>query len=273
MNIKIRGVSYHFEIHQENHELPTLVLLHGFMGSGKVFDHLLPDLKIYCNPVTVDLLGHGRSEGAELHYRFSTKEQVSDLSKLISEQLQLPLFLYGYSMGGRLALQLAKHRPDLFKGLILESATFGLEGETERQARQALDARRADAIVGNFEGFLTDWQKMPMFRSDKIDPELMTSMMQIQKDQNPFWLSNSLLGFGTGTMPCVKKELKDIRIPVKLLAGKNDSKFLHINNQMEKELPSAELGIVEDAGHRIHLEQHGKLNRILKTFIQNHNRS
>lgn len=269
MTIKVRGIAYHFEIHQEDPALPTLVLLHGFMGSGKMFEHLIKDLKNYCNPVTIDLLGHGLSEGAELHYRFSTKEQVSDLSKLISEQLHVPLLLYGYSMGGRLALQLAVHHPDLFKGLILESATFGLESETERQARQALDARRADAITGNFEGFIAEWQQKPLFRSGNIAPSLMKNMMHIQKNQNAFWLSNSLLGFGTGTMPCVKKRLSEILIPVQLIAGKNDSKFLHINNQMEKELTDGSLIIVEDAGHRIHLEQPKKLNRILKTFIQN----
>lgn len=271
MKIKIRGVSYHFEIFQDDPELPTLVLLHGFMGSGQVFDHLIKEISSFCNPVTIDLMGHGRSEGAELHYRFSTKEQVADLSKLISEQLPLPLFLYGYSMGGRLALQLAVHRSDLFRGLILESATFGLEGETEQQARQALDARRADAIVGNFEGFLEEWQSKPMFRSDKISEELMEQMLMVQKDQDPFWLSNSLLGFGTGTMPCVRDRLSDIRIPVQLIAGKDDTKFVHINNQMEKELPNGQLKVIEGAGHRVHLEQPEKLNRILKTFIQNHN--
>jgi 2-succinyl-6-hydroxy-2,4-cyclohexadiene-1-carboxylate synthase len=270
MIIKVRGVAYNFEIHQNNPSLPYLVLLHGFMGSGKVFDHLIEDLKTFCNPVTIDLLGHGQSEGAELHYRFSTKEQVADLGKLISEQLSIPLFIYGYSMGGRLALQLAVHRPDLFKGLILESTTFGLEGETERQARQALDARRADAITGNFEGFLAEWQQKPMFRSDKIDPSLLDNMMQIQVHQNAFWLSNSLLGFGTGTMPCVKNRLSEILVPVQLIAGNKDSKFLHINNQMEKELMEGSLMVVEDAGHRIHLEQPEKLNRILKTFIQKH---
>lgn len=270
MTIKVRGVAYHFEIHQDNPALPSLILFHGFMGSGKVFDHLIQDLKTYCNPVTIDLLGHGQSEGAELHYRFSTKEQVADLSKLISEQLHIPLFLYGYSMGGRLALQLAIHRPELFKGVILESATFGLEGETERQARQALDARRADAITGNFEGFLAEWQQKPMFRSSKIAPPLMETMMEIQKQQNPFWLSNSLLGFGTGTMPCIKDKLSDIKVPVQLIAGKKDSKFLHINNQMEKEISEGTLEVIEDAGHRIHLEQPEKLNRILKTFIKQH---
>ncbi len=270
MNIRVRGISYHFDIHQEIETLPNLVLLHGFMGSGRQFEHLIPELRKYCNPITIDLLGHGNSEGAELHYRFSTKEQVADLTKLISEQLQIPLFLYGYSMGGRLALQLALHRPDLYKGLILESSTFGIEGETERQARQSLDARRSDAITGNFDGFLEDWAKMPLFNSTNPEPELLDKMNKIQKDQNPFWLANSLQGFGTGTMPCVRDRLSEIPIPVQLLVGEKDSKFLHINRQMQKELRDTELTVVKEAGHRVHLDQPEPLVNQLINFIQNH---
>lgn len=267
MNIRVRGISYHFEVHQEKKDLPSLVLLHGFMGSGKNFSHLIPSLKTFSNPITIDLLGHGQTEGAELHYRFSTKEQVADITKLISEQFPLPLYLYGYSMGGRLALQLALHRPDLYRGLILESSTFGIENETERQARQALDARRSDAITGNFEGFLEDWSKMPLFNAGNPDAELIEKMEEIQKNQNPFWLANSLQGFGTGTMPCIRDQLKKIAIPVNLIVGEKDSKFIHINRQMKKELADAELQTVKNAGHRVHLDQPEVLISLFKSFL------
>ncbi|HBQ58795.1 MAG TPA: 2-succinyl-6-hydroxy-2,4-cyclohexadiene-1-carboxylate synthase [Balneolaceae bacterium] len=268
MNIRVRGISYHFEVHQEKETLPNLVLLHGFMGSGENFAHLILELKEFCNPITIDLLGHGKTEGAELHYRFSTKEQVADVTKLISEQLQIPVYLYGYSMGGRLALQLALHRPDLYRGLILESATFGIEGETERQARQSLDARRSDAITGNFEGFLEDWKNMPLFDSSNADPELLAKTERIQQEQNPFWLANSLQGFGTGTMPCVRDRLKELKIPVQLIVGERDSKFVHINRQMEKEIPDAELQVVKEAGHRVHLDSPKALNSLLHAYLK-----
>lgn len=92
MKLNIRGIEYFFEKHQDNDELPTLVLLHGFMGSGALFKALIQHINPFCNPVTIDLLGHGQTEGAELHYRFSTKEQVADLVKLIQEQLPTPTF-------------------------------------------------------------------------------------------------------------------------------------------------------------------------------------
>ncbi|MEX0719188.1 MAG: 2-succinyl-6-hydroxy-2,4-cyclohexadiene-1-carboxylate synthase [Balneolaceae bacterium] len=273
MNIRIRGISYHFEVHQQKKELPYLIMLHGFLGSGKNFNHLTPPLKKFCNPVTIDLMGHGETEGAELHYRFSAKEQVADLTKLISEQLHIPLFLCGYSMGGRLALQLALQRPDLFRGLILESSTFGIEGETERQARQALDAQRSDQIMGNFEGFLSEWKKMPLFGSSPAEQGLLDKFHEVQKQQIPLWMANSLQGFGTGNMPCVRDQLSNIKIPVHLISGEQDSKFIHINQQMQKEIEDAEFRIVKDAGHRVHLDQPEIFIGILKTFIQNKSKS
>ncbi len=268
MNIRVRGVSYHFEIHQDDETLPPLVLLHGFMGSGESFEHLIPGLKKFCNPITIDLLGHGRTEGAELHYRFSTKEQVADLTKLISEQLHIPVYLYGYSMGGRLALQLVLHQPHLFKGLILESSTFGIEGETERQARQSLDARRSDDLVGNFEGFLESWNQLPLFSYSTADREILEKTEEIQQQQNPFWLANSLQGFGSGTMPCVRDQLPELSIPVHLIVGDKDSKFVHLNHQMEKEIPDATLHVVKNASHRVYLDQPEEIVTIIEKALR-----
>jgi 2-succinyl-6-hydroxy-2,4-cyclohexadiene-1-carboxylate synthase len=170
-------------------------------------------------------------------------------------------------MGGRLALQLALHHPGLFSGLILESSTFGIEGETERQARQALDAKRSDDLLGNFEGFLENWKSMSLFKSSTADQELLDRIEEIQRNQDPFWLANALQGFGTGTMPCVRVRLKEIAISVNLLVGEKDSKFIHINRQMEKELPDAELHTVKNAGHRIHLDEPQELISLLEKFV------
>lgn len=265
--VKIRGITYHFEVHREDETLPYLLMLHGFLGSSENFSHLLTDLKSFCNPVTIDLLGHGKTEGAELHYRFSTKEQLADLIKLISEQLHFPLYLYGYSMGGRLALQLAVHEPTLFSGLILESSTFGIENETERQARQSLDAQRCDQIMGNYEGFLEEWKKMPLFRTP-VDPELSKNWYRVQQSQNPLWMSNSLQGFGTGTMPCIRDRLHKLSIPVQLIVGEQDAKFLHINRQIEKEITDSRLEVVPKAMHRVHLEQPEAFLKVIRDFMK-----
>ena len=266
MNIQIRGVKYHFEWHNSKQTFPNIVFLHGFLGSGDSFKEVVNGCKNFCNPITVDLLGHGQSEGAELHYRFSTKEQMLDIVKLIQEQLSSPVFLYGYSMGARLALNIAVQRPDLIQGLILESGTFGIESETERQARQALDGTRADEILGNYHHFLDTWHKMDLFKHDRLDEQL----YNIQKNQNPCWMANALLGFGTGTMPCLRNNLKKIIAPTLLFTGEFDSKFIQINQVIAKELPHAELLILKKCGHRVHANAPKEIIHHLKFFIETH---
>lgn len=265
MNIKIRGIKYHFEIHQQEEHLPTLVLLHGFMGSGQVFEPIIDKMKRCCNPITLDLLGHGQTEGAEMHYRFNTTEQVADLAKWIKEQLAPPVFLYGYSMGARLALNLAIHHQNLLQGLILESGSFGIEDPTERQTRQALDASRADQIMGNFKGFIKEWEKQPLFGNSTS-----AKLTSIHLWQNPTWIANSLLGFGSGTMPNLRPQLCNILVPVLLLVGEKDSKYVRINQTMNRELPNSELKIVSQSHHRVHTERPDALSEVLTHFITNH---
>ncbi|MEO9885444.1 MAG: 2-succinyl-6-hydroxy-2,4-cyclohexadiene-1-carboxylate synthase [Balneola sp.] len=267
MIIKIRGIQYHYHIHQQKDELPLLVLLHGFMGSSDFFSELIPKLKEFCNPITVDLLGHGKTEGSEMHYRFASKEQTADIVKLISEQLKYPLFLHGYSMGGRLALQIALQRSDLIQGLILESTTFGIENEQERQARQALDGQRADLILGNFDQFIDKWKQMPIFESDSGEIESKKAE-EIQRNQNPLWMSNSLLGFGTGSMPCFKEQLSRLKMPVQLIVGEKDQKFTNIMGAMKKRIESSTLKIFENANHRVHSDQPESFAKTIKKFIQ-----
>ncbi|HCI71093.1 MAG TPA: 2-succinyl-6-hydroxy-2,4-cyclohexadiene-1-carboxylate synthase [Balneola sp.] len=267
MKIKVRGIQYFYQIHQHNKDLPYLVLLHGFMGSSQSFKELIPSLSTFCNPITIDLLGHGETDGSEMHYRFASREQTADIIKLISEQFQYPLFLYGYSMGGRLALQIALQRPDLIQGLILESTTFGIENEQERQARQVLDAQRADSISGNFDQFLKEWELLPIFESNSLHKEAKILIKEIQKNQTPLWISNSLLGFGTGNMPCVKNELDKLAMPVQLFAGENDQKFTNVMATMQNRISNATLKIFENANHRVHIEQIEEFVKSLKKFI------
>lgn len=268
MKIKVRGITYRFEVHQQKNDLSYLVLLHGFMGSGDSFKHLIPSLTDFCNPITIDLLGHGKTEGSEMHYRFSSNEQVADICKLIGEQFPTPLYVLGYSMGGRLALQSCLKRPDLFLGLILESTTFGLENLQERQARQALDAQRADSIMGNFESFLKEWNNMPLFKAGNLSEKQKNTLTHIQRNQNPVWIGNTLLGFGTGTMPFLGNYLDQLSLPVKLIAGSLDTKFVNIMNSMLKKIDNCSLSIIKNAAHRVHFDQQEIYISLLSEFIK-----
>jgi len=273
-HIKIRGINYGYRVWEPDANFETeseklVILLHGFMGSGAIFEELSLELVHDARVIALDLLGHGSSEGAEMHYRFSTIEQVADLRTFIERMNDQPVILMGYSMGARLALSFALKYPQLLAGLVLESGSFGIEDPTEAQTRQSLDGHRADEIQANFNDFLVRWNAMPLFQSVH-SKALPSEYASIQKFQDPFWMANSLLGFGSGTMPCLHNELAKLEVPTQLLVGGDDSKFTAINQRMHQQIPNSYLNVIRKSGHRIHIDSPEQWLETIKPFIQHY---
>lgn len=264
--IEINNETYACKIHRGEPNLPHLLMLHGFMGDHRVFDHLIESLSKFCNPVTIDLLGHGNSSKPEDPNRYNEYNQIKDILGVIEKLDIAPPILLGYSMGGRLALKTALFTPAKFKGLILESTTCGISSEAERQERRKADEQRAHQIEQNFEAFLSKWQNLELFQSPlQTDKELANYYQKVQHSQNPKAIANSLLGFGTGSMTPVYDELKGFDLPVLLMAGTADKKYQRINNYMTKQFPNTTFSSIK-AGHRIHLDNPTKLAQEIRNY-------
>lgn len=252
--MKINGLNYHVASSGAG---PSLVMLHGFTGSAASWQPVAGALARYCRPVTGDLIGHGQSEAPSDPARYTLDHVARDVFALIEALTQPPVVLLGYSMGGRVALYLATQRPDLFRAVILESASPGLADPTQRAARRAQDDALADRIEREgITAFVDYWETLPLWASQ-------ARLTQVQRDQlralrlknDPVGLANCLRGFGTGVQPDLWPTLSDLRLPVLLIVGEDDAKFRAINAQMAAALPNAHLTIVPQAGHTVHLEQ------------------
>jgi 2-succinyl-6-hydroxy-2,4-cyclohexadiene-1-carboxylate synthase len=262
-------VTYYLELHQADRNLPVLLLMHGFMGSGRAFEHLLDPLKEFCNPLTIDLAGHGRTECAADTTLFETGNQVSQLHSLLTRFRFDRLFACGYSMGGRLLIQLTVLYPELFRGVLIESAHCGIIEEPERINRIKTDEERAIRIESDFQKFVDEWLRMPMF--SETPGSRTQEYRNIMLAQNPYLLSASLRGFGSGVMPAVCHRLQRLSIPLYLVAGESDSSYVIRMTEMSKLCNDCRLYIVKNAGHRVHAGYPVQYTEILKTFIQTHN--
>lgn len=266
---EVNDVSYACRIHQHEDELPGLLMLHGFMGDHRVFDHLIDELCRFCNPVTVDLLGFGSSSKPSDPDRYNEEHQIADLFGFMEQLDSGKLYLFGYSMGGRLALKTALADPGKFDGLLLESATCGITDESDRQRRRTADAARAERIREDFPAFLSEWQKLELFQSpEPADKTLAQKYRQIQSGQSPEALANSLLGFGTGAMTPACDELKRLNLPVLLLAGSADKKYRQINRYLVNQFPNATFSSIK-AGHRTHLDNPSAFVHSIEEYIKN----
>lgn len=263
----VNGHHYSLEISGSGE---VLLLLHGFSGDKSTWADLRAGLASAYRVLAVDILGHGASDKPSQVSAYQLDRVAGDVISLLDE-LRIPAcHLLGYSMGGRLALYLAAGFPARFRGLMLESASPGLAGESEREDRRRQDASLASRIEqGGIARFVDYWESLPFWESQrKLSTEILTRQREQRLGNEASGLANSLRGMGSGAQPNLWSRLEQVSLPALLLAGEQDSKFVAINQLMARRMPRAELQLIPQAGHNIHLEQPLIFQERVKLFLQ-----
>jgi len=243
-----------------------MLLLHGFSGSGQNWAEIAEALQDKYLVIMPDLLGQGRSESPPSPTRYQIDFATQDLIALLQSLNIDKVHLLGYSMGGRLALALALEYPEPIKTLTLESASPGLESQSERVVRVRADEVLAARIER--EGvawFAAYWEALPLFSTQA--PEIRAKLREIRLANTPMGLANSLRGMGTGAQPSFWARLAELKIPTLLIVGEKDEKFTDIAQRMAELVPSAHLSIVSNSGHTIHQEQPEQYIRVVRAFL------
>lgn len=232
---------------------PGLLFLHGFLGSADDFAGVFAALSPNWRCVAVDLPGHGKTVMSSSEW--TGDEALDDLAQICAE-LGITAGVVGYSLGGRTALSLTLRHPAAVPRLLLESASPGLQTETERAQRRQADAALAQlALRSGMETFVAAWEDLPLFASQKSLPQSARLRQRaIRLAQQPSGIAQSLDRMGTGAQPDHWPDLERITQPVHLLVGELDEKFVGIGRSMVQRLPSATLTVAQGAGHNVHLE-------------------
>lgn len=256
--IRIRGVDINVEITGEEN-LPTVVLLHGFTGSIASWREVVKLFKGKYRTVAVDLTGHGKSSSPDDVNRYSMKQQLADLEELFTALSLDEIILIGYSMGGRIALAYTINYPNRISSLILESSSPGLKTEIERIERKAADKRLAERIMNDgLPSFVDFWENIQLFVTQKnLHEEKQLEIRNERLGQSGKGLANSLLGNGTGSQNSNWEHLETIKLPVLLITGELDTKFVNISREMHCKFHNVRHETIEHAGHAIHVEKPG----------------
>ena len=106
--------------------LPTLLLMHGWAGSGAYFNSLIEQLDLSrLQAITYDLPGHGNS--ADGDGGFSLDGIAADAIAVADAAGAETFVLVGYSMGGRFAQYLSCEHPYRVLGQVLVAGAFATE--------------------------------------------------------------------------------------------------------------------------------------------------
>jgi len=235
-----------------------VVLLHGFAGSSEDWAAVAPSIAAEgFHVLGIDLPGHGATELPSELGRYGMERTVRDLAALLPSLGYEDAHWHGYSMGGRVALALALAEPGRVASLSLESASPGIAEESVRAKRRAEDDQLADWIESKgIAWFAEYWEAMPIFETQRHLPAHVATAQRARRLGNrATGLAGSLRGLGQGVQPYFGGRLGAIPGRALILAGALDPKYQEIARSMASAIPGAELQVIADAGHNVHLER------------------
>jgi isochorismate synthase/2-succinyl-5-enolpyruvyl-6-hydroxy-3-cyclohexene-1-carboxylate synthase/2-succinyl-6-hydroxy-2,4-cyclohexadiene-1-carboxylate synthase/O-succinylbenzoate synthase len=249
----------------------TVLLLHGFLGDADDWAPLAGALAAAgYRVVAPELPGHGATAvlpagagGGSAPEAYATEAAAGMVLGLARALGLRGVVLAGYSMGARVALAaaaaaVAAGDRGLVGGLALMSGTPGVQDPARAAERAAADRRLAQALVaGGLERFLEAWYARPMWASLRASPRFPRLFQHRQGRQaqagpaedaaaaaaaaatvheREHGLAASLCAGSTGRMAPLWRELPSLGVPVALVAGERDGKFVATAQAMARRL-------------------------------------
>jgi 2-succinyl-6-hydroxy-2,4-cyclohexadiene-1-carboxylate synthase len=234
----------------------TLVLLHGFAGTRRMWDQVIAHLDPQrYRPLALDLPGHGDLYSYKRPITFAGC--VQEVLATTPERFAL----CGYSLGGRVALHVADLAPERVTRLMLISSSPGIDDPARRARRRRADRRLADDLDGRpFERFLDSWSSQALFADD---PPGVTALARADQRRNdPHALATALRALGAGEMKPLCESITRLAMPLTVVVGSRDTKYRELGLRMVGLARGSSLVEIE-GGHRLPLQQPREIARLI----------
>jgi 3-oxoadipate enol-lactonase len=249
----------HYDSFGEDDGRAAVVLLHAFPLDRRMWS---PQVEALGGPLLVpDLRGFGKSGACP------AAESISDFALDIAGLLDLeaqPSVVCGLSMGGYIALELMRNRPDLVAALVLADT------RAEADSPEARDGREATArdVLENGVGGLADSMpgRLLSARSRTERPKLAESVKRLIAEQRPEGVAGALRAMAA--RPDSRALLPKIAVPTLVICGSDDIVTPpEASRLMAREIPGARLVEIDGAGHLSNLEQKEAFNAAVVDFL------
>jgi len=245
----------------------TVLLLHAGIADSRMWASQLDVLRsVGYGVLAPDLRGFG--ERAPAPEPFSHLRDVEAL-------LGGPVAVVGCSLGGRVALELAVHRPELVEQLVLIAP--GLPGwDWSAEPRVGWAAEEAAFERGDLdaaaEACLRLWIDGPRRSPDEVDPALRSAVREMVL--RSYELEQTTAGTDSREEdvldPPVGDRLGEVSCPTLVLVGEEDIADMQaIAAHVAASIPGARAETVSGASHLPSLERPDEVNPLLLSFLGN----
>jgi pimeloyl-ACP methyl ester carboxylesterase len=140
----VNGLQMNYELHGAG-GIPLLLLHGGLFNIDLQFGQLLPGLAATRQVIAADFQGHGRT--GDIDRPLTSAGLASDVVGLLGHLDIAQADVFGFSVGGAVALHLAINHPELVRKLIVSPVSFHPDGDRQEN-KEAMEAVTVDAVAG-----------------------------------------------------------------------------------------------------------------------------
>jgi pimeloyl-ACP methyl ester carboxylesterase len=258
-------------------EGPTLLLLHGFPSSSRMYEPLLKRLSAHYHLVAPDFPGFGHSDAPGTGQFAYTFDHISQVIEHFAESLGLDRYvLYMQDYGGPVGIRLAIAHPEGVQALIIQNAVAHEDGLGPRwQKRREFWADRAANEAGLRANFLSlAATKQRHIGSnptpETLDPDRWTDEFAFLSRPGQDDIQTDLFydyRTNVASYPAWDAWLRQHQPPTLVIWGKYDPSFLVAEAAAyQRDLPTAEVRIL-DAGHFALYEKPEQIVDLIGDFL------
>lgn len=240
---------------------PPLLLLHAFPFDRSMWEPQLAALASSARVIAPDLPGFGESPAAPF-----TIEGVADLVAEFLGALNVPkATVCGLSMGGYVALALARKHADKLAGLILADTRAGVDDTAAKAGRdKAIATVTEKGTAALFEGMAP---KVMSDHTQTAKPEVVARAKAIAAKQPAASVAAALAALRD--RPDANAGLKDIAVPTLVIVGEHDAVTPPLAAaNLSAQIRGSTLVHIPGAGHLSNLENAEAFNEAVKAFLK-----
>jgi 3-oxoadipate enol-lactonase len=235
-----------------------LLLLHGLMAAGEMFDPLVERLQDDFRMLIPDLRGH--ADSGELAPPYDSATMARDVMRLMDDVGFQRGFVLGYSHGGTVAQELARARPQAVAGMFL-TCTYACNALTTRERIEGHILLAVHTFVGPRTLAKVIVRQGPTLGDMNAEQVawLRAIIARNGRRQMRDAVRDGLLGFDS------RPWLKDIAVPTLVIGGSADRAVpRHHFDMLVSSIPGARGREVDGAGHALVWTHTSQLANIIR---------
>ena len=244
---------------------PDLIILHGLFGSGNNWKSFAKKLSKDFRISLVDLRNHGRSPHSE---EMDYDVMLEDVLLFLEQKIAGSVSIFGHSMGGKTAMQLALRHPQKIQNLIVGDISPVVYTQTYGH-KNYLQALSNIPLTNGLTRTKIDNLLSKSIQESTIRSFLLTNL-EIQGGQSSWKINLKALEENLNNLLDFPIDPKMLPFDGKTLfiAGKN-SNYIQTHHQpiLHRWFPNHRLVRLKNCGHWIHIQQPEALIKTLKYFL------